>query len=103
MDGGALDNIPVHEVKKQGADKVLAVKFHADPITETSNMMDYVMRSIDIMGSKISEESLELSDYVLDVYTDKCGLLDIDKLDACYQYGYNSVQQNIKQIRKLIL
>ena len=26
MDGGTLDNIPVNEVKKQGADKVIAVK-----------------------------------------------------------------------------
>lgn len=102
MDGGALDNIPVHEVKKQGADKVIAVKFHADAITESSNIMDYVMKSIDIMGSKISEESLEMSDYVLDIYTDKCGLLDIDKLDACYQYGYDAVMQNIGEIRKVL-
>lgn len=34
MDGGALDNIPVNEVKKQGADKVIAVKFDADKIDE---------------------------------------------------------------------
>lgn len=71
MDGGALDNIPVHEVKKQGADKVIAVSFHADPIDENSNIMDYVMKSIDIMGNKISEESLEICDYHLEVYTDK--------------------------------
>lgn len=49
MDGGALDNVPVHEVKKQGADKVIAVTFDADPITEDSNMMDIIMKSIDIM------------------------------------------------------
>lgn len=79
MDGGTLDNIPVHEVKKQGADKVIAVKFDADPITEESNIMDIVMKTIDIMGSKISEESLEMSDLVLSVYTDKVGLLDTRK------------------------
>ncbi len=33
MDGGVLDNVPVSEVKKQGADKVIAVKFDADKIT----------------------------------------------------------------------
>ena len=79
MDGGALDNVPVHEVKKQGADKVIAVKFDADPIKEDSNIMDIVMKTIDIMGSKISEESLEMSDLVLSVYTDKVGLLDTRK------------------------
>lgn len=102
MDGGALDNIPVNEVKKQGADKVIAVKFEADKITKESNIMDIVMKTIDIMGSKISEESLEMSDLVLDVYTDKVGLLDTEKLDSCYKYGYNCVMKNLDKIKKVI-
>lgn len=102
MDGGALDNIPVNEVKKQGADVVIAVKFDADPIKEDSNLMDIVMKTIDIMGNKISEESLEMSDFVLSVYTDKVGLLDVAKLDSCYQYGYNCVTENIDEIKKVI-
>lgn len=100
MDGGAMDNIPVREVKKQGADKVIAVKFDADQIDEESNIMDIVMKTIDIMGSKISEESLEMSDYILNVYTDKVGLLDVEKLDKCYKYGYDSVMNRIDDIKK---
>ena len=102
MDGGTLDNIPVHEVKKQGADKVIAVKFDADPITEESNIMDIVMKTIDIMGSKISEESLEMSDLVLSVYTDKVGLLDTKKLDSCYKYGYECAIKNLDKIKGLL-
>ena len=30
LDGGILDNIPVQEVKRQGANKVIAVNFAAD-------------------------------------------------------------------------
>ena len=101
MDGGALDNVPVSEVKKQGADKVIAVKFDADEIDENSNLMDIVMKTIDIMGNKISEESLEMSDIILNVYTDKVGLLDIEKLDKCYQYGYDCVMQNIGKIKEI--
>lgn len=101
MDGGALDNIPVNEVKKQGADKVIAVKFDSDPIDEDSNLMDIVMKTIDIMGSKISEENLEMSDLVLNVYTDKVGLLDVEKLDSCYKYGYDCVIQNIDKIKEI--
>ena len=100
MDGGAMDNIPVREVKKQGADKVIAVKFDADQIDEESNIMDIVMKTIDIMGSKISEESLEMSDYILNVYTDKVGLLDVEKLDKCYKYGYDCVMNRIDDIKK---
>lgn len=100
MDGGAIDNIPVREVKNQGADKVIAVKFDADQIDEESNIMDIVMKTIDIMGSKISEESLEMSDYILNVYTDKVGLLDVEKLDKCYKYGYDCVINRIDDIKK---
>ncbi len=102
MDGGALNNVPVNEVRKQGADKILAVKFDADPIDENSNIMDIVMKTIDIMGNKISEENLEKSDYVLNVSTDKVGLLDINKLDKCFEYGYEAVIKNIDEIKKCL-
>ncbi len=96
LDGGILDNIPVIEVKKQGADKVIAINFKADDIDENSNMMDIAMRTIDIMGNKISEESLEQSDVVLTIATDKTGLLDIEKMDKCYEYGYQAAQMLIR-------
>lgn len=102
MDGGILDNIPVEEVKKQGADKVIAIAFHSDDIDENSNVMDYVMKTVDIMGKQISEKSLSESDYILDIYTDKCGLLDISKLDSCYKYGYDAVMNKIDEIKKIL-
>ena len=103
LDGGILDNIPVLEVKKQGADRVLAVNFKADDIDKESNLMDITMRTLDIMGNKISEECLEKSDFVLTVETDKTGLLDVSKLDECYKYGYDSVIKNIDLIKKNLM
>ncbi|MCI8411993.1 MAG: hypothetical protein HFJ40_06155 [Clostridia bacterium] len=102
LDGGVLDNIPVIEVKKQGADKVIAINFKADDIDKNSNIMDIAMRTIDIMGNKISEESLEKSDYILTIATDKTGLLDVEKLDSCYQYGYKAVIKNLEEIKEII-
>lgn len=102
MDGGALDNIPVNEVRKQGADKVIAVKFDSDEVDERSNIMDIIMKTIDIMGNKISEENLESSDYILNVYTDKVGLLDIEKLDKCFEYGYEAVIKNLEEIKQIL-
>ena len=102
LDGGVLNNIPVEEVKKNGADKVIAVNFKADDITEDSNIMDIVMRTLDIMGNKISEEGLNLSDYILTVETDKTGLLDIEKLDECYMSGYKKAKENIDKIKNSI-
>lgn len=102
LDGGALDNVPVIEVRKQGVDKVIAVNFKADDIDENSNMMDVAMRTIDIMGNKISEESLKNSDYIITVRTDKTGLLDTNKLDSCFEYGYKTVMDNIKDIKDVL-
>ena len=101
LDGGVLDNIPVTEVKKQGADKVIAINFKADDVDDNSNIMDIAMRTIDIMGNKISEESLEQSDFVLTIATDKTGLLDVEKLDKCYQFGYQAVIENLENIKCL--
>ncbi len=102
IDGGALDNIPVEEVRKQGADKVLAVKFEEDKIDENSNMMDIVMKTIDIMGSKIAEKNLEKSDYVLNINTEKMGLLEIKNMERCFEYGYEAVKMNIEEIKKAL-
>ena len=102
IDGGVLNNVPVVEVKKQGADKVIAINFKADDIDEKSNMMDLGMRTIDIMGNKISEENLRQSDFVLTIKTDKTGLLDVEKLDSCYKYGYQAVIDNLDEINKLL-
>src|SRR5699024_5048335 len=42
MDGGALNNVHAMEVRNQGADKVIAVKFDEDKIENDSNVMDIV-------------------------------------------------------------
>ncbi len=102
LDGGVLDNVPVTEVKKQGANKVIAVNFEADEIDETSNIMDIAMRTIDIMGNKISEESLSSSDLILTIKTDKTGLLDIKNMESCFEYGYNTTIKNINKIKDIL-
>ena len=102
LDGGILDNFPTTEVKKQGVDKVLTVNFMSDEIDENSNIMDIAMRSIDIMGNKVSEENIKNSDMILTIQTDKTGLLEVEKLDDCYKYGYRQTINNLDKIKDLI-
>ncbi len=102
MDGGALDNIPVIPLKNMCNKKVIAVNFEADSVQKDSDVMDIVMRTIDIMGNKIAEKGLEQSDLILTVPTDKAGLFDIQKLDKCYKFGYDTVIKNLDKIKKLI-
>ena len=102
MDGGALDNVPVEEVKRQGADKVIAVKFDIDEIDKKCNVLDIVMRTIDIMGNKIIEDELKESDYVLNIHTDKMGLLEANKIDYCFECGYEVTQNHIEEIKNCL-
>lgn len=102
MDGGILDNIPTSEVKKQGADKVISVNFDSNKVTEKSDVMDIVMKTLDIMGNKVSEDSLEMSDYILTIPTNGTGLLDTQKLDYCYRMGYETTVKNIENIKRIL-
>lgn len=99
VDGGALDNIPALELKNNGADKVLSINFESDPIDRESNVMDIAMKVIDIMGNKVSEESLNASDYIITIPSDGTGLLETTKIDYCYKSGYDTVMKNIDKIK----
>ena len=101
MDGGTLDNIPVIPLKRMCNNPVVAVNFEADPVEEDSDVMDIVMKTLDIMGNKISEKSLEQADFLLTVPTDRAGLFDIEKLDKCYKFGYDTVIKKLDELKKL--
>ena len=99
---GALDNVPVGEVKKQGADKVIAIKFKGENVNENSSFFDVVMKTIDIMGSKIIEKELKNSDYVIEINIDDIGLFDTNKIERCFNLGYETVKENIKKLKKIL-
>ena len=101
MDGGVLDNIPAEELKKVYDGKIMSVNFEADPVEKNFDIMDIIMKTLDIMGNKLSEKSLSISDLILTVPTDRTGLLDIKKMDKCYNFGYKSVENNLDKIRNL--
>ena len=102
LDGGVLDNVPVKEVKKQGANKVIAVVFEDDEINETSNAMDIAMHTINIMGNRISEKNLNLSDFIIKIKTEKMGLLETNNIERCFKYGYIETIKNIEKIKKVV-
>ena len=102
MDGGVLDNTPVLPLKQICDKNIIAVNFESDSVGEDCDVMDVIMKSLDIMGNKISEKSFEQSDLILTIPTDGAGLFDIDKLDKCYQFGYNTVMRNLKKFRDLL-
>lgn len=102
VDGGLLDNVPIKEVKKQGADKIISVYFSEDKIENNYTLMDIGMKSIDIMGRKILEENLNLCDVLLEINTEKTDLLEVEKIESCYKQGYHETIKNIDKIKESI-
>ena len=102
LDGGTLDNVPTMPVRSLGAEKVISINFEADSIDEESNVMDIVMKTIDIMGNRISERGLKHSDLILTIPSDKTGLLDIEKIGQCYKLGYDTAMNNMEKIIELV-
>ncbi|MGN1301565.1 MAG: patatin-like phospholipase family protein [Clostridia bacterium] len=98
LDGGILNNIPAKAVKDLGADKIISVKFDSNKIEPTSNAVDIVVKVSDLMSEKISDEDSNATDYTITVPTDGAGILDISKIDYCFESGYETTKKQIKQI-----
>lgn len=102
VDGGLLDNVPIEEVRKQGADKVISVYFGEDNIEDGYTIMDIAMKSIDIMGRKIALEKMDMCDLSLNIQTEKTELLEIEKIESCYKYGYRQTIKRIDEIKEML-
>lgn len=102
VDGGLLDNIPVTEVKKIGADKVVAVNFEVDRRSKTRNFIDILTKSLDIMSAKIVEDEIFISDCVIQVSAEKLGMFDRDSIDEAYKRGYEAAKEKIDEIKKIM-
>ena len=102
VDGGLLDNVPVTEVKKLGADRVVAINFEFDRENKSRNFIDILTKSLDIMSTKIIEDELYMSDCVIKVNAKKLGMFDADSIDEANKRGYEAAKEKIEEIKKMI-
>lgn len=103
LDGGALDNSPVEEVKKLGANKIITVRFEPKKITKKSNIMEIILKTIDVMGEEKSNQSLKNSDIVLTIPNqEETSLLKSNKIEEFFNYGYEITKEKIDTIKKTI-
>ena len=102
VDGGILDNIPVEEVKKIGADKVIAIRFKLNKTSRTIGLRSTLNKAIDIMFSKIEGEEVKKADYVIEIDTQDVNPFDFKQSNKCYKYGYLQAKKEIVNIKKMI-
>ena len=85
MDGGIRENIPWRETKNLGADKVLSIIFNKN-IREKrcDNIVDIISNSFSILNDELANYEINGTDYLINIKTNKIGLLDMEKIDELY-------------------
>ena len=103
IDGGIRENTPWRELKEIGTDKVISVVFREKFDKECCmNIIDVAARSIGLLSNELSNYEWDGTDYLLEIHTEKIGLLDMDKVDELYQVGYETAKKQMYNIKKLI-
>ena len=103
IDGGIRENTPWKELKEIGTDKVISVVFKEIFDKECCmNIIDVAARSIGLLSNELSNYEWDGTDYLLEIYTEKIGLLDMDKIEELYGIGYETAKKHIHNIKKLV-
>lgn len=102
VDGGILDNIPVNEVKKAGADFVIAVKFALNKKLKATGIHGVTMKSMDIIYENAAKIEVKDADYLLNIDTKDATLWDVKKINDLYRYGYEQTLYKISDIKSKI-
>ena len=100
VDGGIAENLPWRETKRAGADKVLSIVFsNKNPIECYKNISEIVSKSFSILCHELYKYEWDGTDYLLNIQTEKVGLLETKKMDYLYKEGYNQTIKKIPDIK----
>lgn len=103
IDGGIRENTPWRELKEIGTDKVISVVFREKFDKNCCmNIIDVATRSIGLLSNELLNYEWNGTDYLLEIYTEKIGLLDMDKIEELYEIGYETAKKQIHNIKQLI-
>lgn len=102
IDGGTKDNLPIQILKDMGAEKTIALSFNIDKYIPSDNVLNVLLRAVDIFSLKDVREAQKKSDIAIEIDTKGTSLLEITSLEQCYQIGYEEIIKHKDQILKLL-
>jgi len=102
VDGGVMDNIPVENVKKLGAKKVIAVGFKDTETDTPKNLFEITSACVDIIYSSKTASLLEKADYSIKVPLPGVSVFSTKKIKFAYEQGYDETKKHMKQIKKIL-
>ena len=104
VDGALLNRVPTAEVRNLGADIVIGVEVSPkdSQAREVNNIFDVIMNSIDIMQQELAHSKRTGADLLLVPDVEGIGATELERSQECINLGYQAVQENISEIKKLI-
>ena len=103
-DGGILDNIPVEEAKRTGADIVIAVDT-TSPLRTKSEMnapWEVADQVTTIMQQNHNQTQRDMSNIVIDLSNFVCASTEIEKSAELFELGRTLTKEKVADIRKAI-
>ena len=98
IDGGIRENVPWKELKFLGADKIINVVFKENEKESCDrNLIEVATRSIGLLCNELSGYEMTGAENVIEIKSDKVGLLDMSKIDYLYKLGYKETAKNINE------
>lgn len=101
IDGGTKDNLPVQVLKDMGAEKTIGLSFNIDKYTPTENILNILLRTVDIFSLKDVRTAQKIADLAIEIDTQGTSLLEITDLEKCYQIGYDTIMEYKEKILNL--
>lgn len=102
VDGGVFNNLPTEEVRKLGCDKVISARFVRQSNNKIRSAYSVAMKSFDLVFDNLMTPSVLSSDYALGLKCGNISLLAINKIDYCYEQGYQETILQMEKIKKII-
>lgn len=104
VDGGVLDRVPVHAVRKMGADFVIAIDVGMQNARQikVKNIFDVIAQSIDIMERQNFQQQILAADYVIRPNVGHISSISFSEIQSIIDEGYRAAKENIGVIEELI-
>lgn len=103
VDGGVVSPVAVDVARMYGADIVIAVDISGDTSTNVPDgIMETIMKSIDIMYSRIAQNQIAKADIVIKPRVSHIGSADFGKRHEAILEGEKSTQELIPKIKEII-
>lgn len=102
-DGAIVNPIPVDVADRLGADVIVGVDLANDLSTvQVKNVVDVVLRSIDIVEQQIGQKHSEAADVMIYPAVGHISPSDFDSVAECIRLGEEAAREHIEEIRRLL-